>query len=147
MGESEDWPNRSDASSNFNLIKVAGPTCRPRSDWMVMTSMNAHINVRMSEAQRKAIEEKAAAMNMPASSFMRDAALLCGKKPVKVADTGELAGIRVELKKIGTNLNQAVRALNTYGPDPVVLNNLNRATSIVSTAVGWVNDLLVRARE
>lgn len=60
---------------------------------------------------------------------------------------GELAGIRTELKKIGTNLNQAVRALNTYGSDPVVLNNLNRATSIVSTAVGWVNDLLARARE
>ena len=54
---------------------------RPRSDWMVMTSMNTHINVRMSESQRKAIEEKAAAMNMPASSFMRDAALLCGEKP------------------------------------------------------------------
>ena len=112
-----------------------------------MTSMNAHINVRMSEAQREAIEEKAAAMNMPASTFMRDAALLCGEKPVRVADARELAGIRTELKKIGTNLNQAVRALNTYGPDPVVLNNLNRATSIVSTAVGWVNDLLVRARE
>ena len=114
---------------------------RPRSDWMVMTSMNTHINVRMSESQRKAIEEKAAAMNMPASSFMR------GEKPVRVADAGELAGIRTELKKIGTNLNQAVRALNTYGSDPVVLNNLNRATSIVSTAVGWVNDLLARARE
>ena len=94
---------------------------RPRSDWMVMTSMNTHINVRMSESQRKAIEEK--------------------------ADAGELAGIRTELKKIGTNLNQAVRALNTYGSDPVVLNNLNRATSIVSTAVGWVNDLLAHARE
>ncbi len=120
--------------------------CRPRPDWMVMTSMNAHINVRMSEAQRKAIEVKAAAMNMPASSFMRDAALLCGEKPVKVADTAELAGIRTELKKIGTNLNQAVRALNTYGSDPVVLNNLNRAASIVSTAVGWINDLLARAR-
>lgn len=119
---------------------------RPRPEWMVMTSMNAHINVRMSEAQRKAIEVKAAAMNIPASSFMRDAALLCGEKPVKVADTAELAGIRTELKKIGTNLNQAVRALNTYGSDPVVLDNLNRATSIVSTAVGWVNDLLARAR-
>ncbi len=119
---------------------------RPRPEWMVMTSMNAHINVRMSEAQRKAIEVKAAAMNMPASSFMRDAALLCGEKPVKVADTAELAGIRTELKKIGTNLNQAVRALNTYGSDPVALDNLNRATSIVSTAVGWVNDLLARAR-
>ncbi len=112
-----------------------------------MSSMNAHINVRMSEAQRKAIEEKAAVMNMPASTFMRDAALLCGEKPVKVADAGELAGIRAELKKIGTNLNQAVRALNTYGPDPVALNNLNRATSIVSTSVSWVNDLLARARE
>ena len=120
---------------------------RPRSDWIAMSSMNTHVNVRMSEAQRKAIEKKAAAMNMPASTFMRDAALLCGEKPVKVADTGELAGIRAELKKIGTNLNQAVRALNIYGPDPVVLNNLNRATSIVSTAVGLVNDLLARARE
>ena len=111
-----------------------------------MPSMSTHINVRMSEVQRKMIEEKAAGMNMPASSFMRDAALLCGEKPVKVADTGELAGIRTELKKIGTNLNQAVRALNTYGPDPVVLDNLNRAVSIVSTAVGWINDLLARAR-
>ena len=119
---------------------------RPRPEWTVMSSMNAHINVRMNESQRRAIEKKAAAMNMPASTFMRDAALLCGEKPVRVADTGELAGIRTELKKIGTNLNQAVRALNTYGSDPVVLDNLNRATSIVSTAVGWVNDLLARAR-
>lgn len=119
---------------------------RPRPEWTVMTSMNTHINVRMSEAQRRAIEEKAAAMNMPASSFMRDAALLCGEKPVRVADTAELVGIRTELKKIGTNLNQAVRALNTYGSNAVVLDNLNRATSIVSTAVGWVNDLLARAR-
>lgn len=65
-----------------------------------MSSMNAHINVRMNEAQRRAIEKKAAAMNMPASTFMRDAALLCGEKPVRVADVGELTGIRTELKKI-----------------------------------------------
>lgn len=63
---------------------------RPRPEWTVMSSMNAHINVRMNESQRRAIEKKAAAMNMPASTFMRDAALLCGEKPVRVADTGSL---------------------------------------------------------
>lgn len=76
-----------------------------------------HINVRMTEAQRREVERRADDAGMAPSSYMRETAILAGEKPVRVADTDELRRIHVDLKRIGSNLNQAVRALNAYGAD------------------------------
>lgn len=105
-----------------------------------------HINVRMTKAQRRDIGRRAAGAGMAPSSFMREAALLAGEKPERVADADELRRIHVDLKRIGNNLNQAVRAMNTYGVDPISVGQVAQAAGKVSQATSRLAALLARAR-
>lgn len=103
-----------------------------------------HINVRLSQRERKVIEAKAARFSMAPSSFMRAAALLADERPTRVASAEELARIRVDLKRIGANLNQAARVLNTYGVDGQSLADLQLATGQVARAASALSTLLAR---
>lgn len=87
-----------------------------------------HINVRMTEAQR------------------RETAILAGEKPVRVADTDELRRIHVDLKRIGSNLNQAVRALNAYGADRTLADQVSQTAGLVASTASQLAALLAKAR-
>lgn len=78
---------------------------------------SAYITVRVSPAERASIVARSASCGMAPSAFVREAALLRDTPPVRVADADGLRRIRVDLKRIGNNLNQAARALNAYGAD------------------------------
>lgn len=67
---------------------------------------SAHVNVRMTQEERAAIVARSFSFGMAPSTFMREAALLCGEKPVRVADREELSALRTDLKRIGSLLNQ-----------------------------------------
>lgn len=107
----------------------------------------AHINVRMTEEERAAILARSSSCNMPPSTFMREAALRIGEKPVRLADEATLRQILYQLKKQGTNLNQACRALNTYGVDIQTANQLFEAVALVSRTASQLSDLLSKAKE
>lgn len=105
----------------------------------------AHINVRVTAAERGEILSRARLAGMAPSAYMREAALLAGEKPVRVADVDQLRQIHVDLKRIGNNLNQAARALNKYGADEASLQMVAGATAQVSGAAGALAALLAKA--
>lgn len=103
---------------------------------------SAHVNVRMTQEERAAIVARSSSFGMAPSTFMREAALLCGEKPVRVADREELSALRTDLKRIGSLLNQCTKALHIYGPSDATLAPLNSAVSNVSDAASRISRLL-----
>lgn len=106
-----------------------------------------HINVRMSPEERATIMARSSAFGMAPSTFMRESALLRDEKPVRVAEAGELAAMRTDLKRIGNLLNQCTRALHTHGPDDATLPLLRATTAKVSEAASGISRLLAETEE
>lgn len=109
------------------------------------TPRTDHIGVRVTPAERAAITARSARFGMAPSAYVRESALLRGEAPVRVAGEGELRTIHLDLKRIGTNLNQAVRALNARGPEPATIALLEHAVREVSGAAEGISGLLSRA--
>lgn len=107
----------------------------------------AHINVRMTEEERAAIVARSNFYSLAPSTFMREAALHIGEKPVRVADEATLRQILFQLKKQGGNLNQACHLLNTYGVDAQTANQLFEAVALVSRTASQLSGLLSKAKE
>lgn len=107
----------------------------------------AHINVRMTEEERAAIVTRSSSFDMAPSTFMREAALHIGEKPVKVADEAMLRQMLYQLKKEGGNLNQACHALNACGSDAQTSQQLADAVRLVSNTASQLSALLSKARE
>ncbi|WP_322151135.1 plasmid mobilization protein [Paratractidigestivibacter sp.] len=105
----------------------------------------AHINVRVTGAERGEIFSRARLAGMAPSAYMREAALLAGEKPVRVANADQLRQIHVDLKRIGNNLNQAARALNKYGADEASLQTVVGAAAQVSDTAGTLATILAKA--
>lgn len=105
----------------------------------------AHINVRVTGAERGEIFSRARLAGMAPSAYMREAALLAGEKPVRVANADQLRQIHVDLKRIGNNLNQAARALNKYGADEASLQTVVCAAAQVSDTAGTLATILAKA--
>lgn len=109
------------------------------------TPRTSHINVRVTPGERAAIAARSARCGMAPSAYMRESALLRDEAPVRVAGEGELRAIHVDLKRVGNNLNQAVRALNAHGPDPITTALLSSALREVSGAAASLSALLAKA--
>lgn len=107
----------------------------------------AHINVRMTEEERAAIMARSSSFDMAPSTFMREAALRIGEKPVKVANEATLRQILHQMKKQGGNLNQAVHATNAYGLDAQTARQLTEAVQLVSSTASQLSSLISRNRE
>lgn len=107
----------------------------------------AHINVRMTEEERAAIMARSSSFGMPPSTFMREAALHIGEKPVRIADEATLRQILHQTKKQGGNLNQAVRAANAYGVDAQTAQLLTEAVHLVSQTASQLSNLIAKSQE
>lgn len=114
---------------------------------MRSASRTAHINVRMTDGERAAIVARSSSFGIPPSTFMREAALNIGEKPVKVADETTLRQILVEMKRQGNNLNQAMRSINAYGVDRQTATQLAIAVQSISKTVSELSTLLSKAKE
>ena len=108
-------------------------------------SKTAHINVRMTEEERAVIMARSSSFDMAPSTFMREAALRIGQKPVKVADEATLRQILHQMKKQGGNLNQAVHAAN--GVDAQTARQLTEAVRLVSSTASQLSNLISKNRE
>ena len=107
----------------------------------------AHINVRMTEEERAAITVRSSSFSMAPSTFMREAALLIGEKPVRIADEATLRQLLHQMKKQGGNLNQAILTANAYGVDTQTAQQLAEAVRLVSSTASQLSALLSKARE
>lgn len=107
----------------------------------------AHINVRMTEEERAAITVRSSSFDMAPSTFMREAALLIGEKPVRIADEATLRQLLHQMKKQGGNLNQAVLTANAYGVDTQTAQQLAEAVRLVSSTASQLSNLISKNRE
>lgn len=107
----------------------------------------AHINVRMTEEERAAITARSSSFGMAPSTFMREAALLIGEKPVRIADEATLRQLLHQMKKQGGNLNQAILTANAYGVDTQTAQQLAEAVRLVSSTASQLSNLISKNRE
>lgn len=107
----------------------------------------AHINVRMTEEERAAITVRSSSLGMAPSTFMREAALLIGEKPVRIADEATLRQLLHQMKKQGGNLNQAVLIANAYGVDTQTAQQLAEAVRLISSTASQLSNLISKNRE
>lgn len=110
-------------------------------------SKTAHINVRMTEEERAVIMARSSSFDMAPSTFMREAALLIGEKPVRIADEATLRQLLHQMKKQGGNLNQAVLTANAHGVDTQTAQQLAEAVRLVSSTASQLSNLISKNRE
>ena len=84
---------------------------------------------------------------MAPSTFMREAALLIGEKPVRIADEATLRQLLHQMKKQGGNLNQAILTANAYGVDTQTAQQLAEAVRLVSSTASQLSNLISKNRE
>ena len=80
-----------------------------------MQSRNTAILIRLTEQERKVLKRKAAEIGMSVSDYVRTLAIHSDDASIRVIDTEPLKKAAHELAKQGTNLNQFMKFLNTYG--------------------------------
>lgn len=80
-----------------------------------MRRKEARVEVRMTEHEKEALKRKAAKNGMTVSEYARTLLANSDDATIRVIDTEPLRKAAHELAKQGTNLNQFMRFLNTYG--------------------------------
>ena len=80
-----------------------------------MQKKEARVEVRMTDREKKTLKRKAAKYEMTVSEYTRTLLINSDDATIKVIDTEPLKKAAHELAKQGTNLNQFMKFLNTYG--------------------------------
>lgn len=80
-----------------------------------MQKKEARVEVRMTDRDKKTLKRKAAKYEMTVSEYARTLLIHSDDVTIKVIDTEPLKKAAHELAKQGTNLNQFMKFLNTYG--------------------------------
>lgn len=80
-----------------------------------MQKKEARVEVRMTDREKKTLKRKAAKYGMTVSDYARTLLINSDDATIKVIDTEPLKKAAHELAKQGTNLNQFMKFLNTYG--------------------------------
>lgn len=80
-----------------------------------MQKKEARVEVRMTDREKKTLKRKAAKYEMTVSEYARTLLINSDDATIKVIDTEPLKKAAHELAKQGTNLNQFMKFLNTYG--------------------------------
>ena len=82
---------------------------------MKMARRETAVLIRLSEREKKTLKRKAANYGMTVSDYARTLLINSDDATIKVIDTEPLKKAAHELAKQGTNLNQFMKFLNTYG--------------------------------
>lgn len=80
-----------------------------------MQRKEARVEVRMTEREKEVLKRKAAKNGMTVSEYARALLANSDDATIRVIDTEPLKKAAHELAKQGTNLNQFMKFLNTYG--------------------------------
>lgn len=82
---------------------------------MKVAKREAAVLIRLSEREKRTLKRKAANYGMTVSDYTRTLLINSDDATIKVIDTEPLKKAAHELAKQGTNLNQFMKFLNTYG--------------------------------
>lgn len=105
----------------------------------------AQMLLRLTSQERDEIASKAGAAGMTRADFVL--ASVRGTKIITPRDDGkiaELMRIRYELSRIGNNLNQIARQVNSAAKahrDSVLYGELGNIDDALSAVVGWLDDM------
>lgn len=82
---------------------------------MKVAKRETAVLIRLSEREKRTLKRKAANYGMTVSDYVRTLLINSDDATIKVIDTEPLKKAAHELAKQGTNLNQFMKFLNTYG--------------------------------
>lgn len=82
---------------------------------MKVAKRETAVLIRLSEREKRTLKRKAANYGMTVSDYARALLINSDDATIKVIDTEPLKKAAHELAKQGTNLNQFMKFLNTYG--------------------------------
>ena len=82
---------------------------------MKVAKRETAVLIRLSEREKRTLKRKAANCGMTVSDYARTLLINSDDATIKVIDTEPLKKAAHELAKQGTNLNQFMKFLNTYG--------------------------------
>lgn len=82
---------------------------------MKVAKRETAVLIRLSEREKRTLKRKAANYGMTVSDYARTLLINSDDATIKVIDTEPLKKAAHELAKQGTNLNQFMKFLNTYG--------------------------------
>lgn len=82
---------------------------------MKVAKRETAVLIRLSEREKRTLKRKAANYGMTVSDYARTLLINSDDATIKVIDTEPLKKTAHELAKQGTNLNQFMKFLNTYG--------------------------------
>ena len=82
---------------------------------MKVAKRETAVLIRLSEREKRTLKRKAANYGMTVSEYTRTLLIHSDDVTIKVIDTEPLKKTAHELAKQGTNLNQFMKFLNTYG--------------------------------
>ena len=80
-----------------------------------MARKETAVLIRLTDREKKLLKKKASRCGMTVSDYARTLLIYSDDVSIKVIDTAPLRKAAHELAKQGTNLNQFMKVLNTYG--------------------------------
>lgn len=110
-------------------------------------SKGARINVRLSAAERDALRRRAELAGVTVSEYVRRRALSDDDRTVVYVDESELKKLFVQLRRVGSNLNQCARELNTHHNPACVNDALLNAFDAVAKASEDVSGFISESRK
>ncbi|GAB6701104.1 hypothetical protein BOVMAS03_09790 [Streptococcus uberis] len=81
----------------------------------IMEQRNKYLKIRVSEKEKKILERKARKSGVTVSEFIRATSIHSDDSQIRLIDVKPLRQFVFELTKQGTNLNQFMKFLHTYG--------------------------------
>lgn len=101
---------------------------------------------RITDSEQRLLRKKAKRAGLSVSEYVRNAAVY-GDRPITVIDTKPLVRLNWELTKHGTNLNQMMKFLNTYGEKAYDANEVSRVLDKEMDAFDKVGEALISLRQ
>jgi uncharacterized protein (DUF1778 family) len=114
------------------------------------TSRTCRIAISVTQAEQEELEQAARAEALTPSAFVAEKALAAARRTIPQTTAplrealADLARATAQVQKVGTNLNQAVAALNATGEAP---GNLIQYARYATTIVEKMDQIVLRIRQ
>lgn len=91
-----------------------------------MSQRNKYLKIRVSEKEKTILLSKARKAGVNVSEFIRATSIHSDDSQIRIIDVKPLRDFLFELTKQGTNLNQFMKFLNTYGVERLSMSQAYR---------------------
>ena len=112
----------------------------------MLDNKTAEVHFRVTPRERDLLRKKAKRAHMSVSDYVRKM-LIHGDCNVTVISTDALDAIDLELTRQGTNLNQMMKFLNTYGEKAYDTDEVSRVLDKEMDAFNKVGEALISLRQ